>query len=179
MNPPPIGEALTLGWERFKENAVPLILGVLVACLIFMIPIAGLGLGMPGALLVGLKAVRGQKPEIADALVGFQRPLDNIVMGLLQMAGILACCVGILFTAPVFFMGSLLIAEKGMTWQQAKDVCWEQIKPNWVGWMVYWIVLALVSQLGAIACVVGVLVTAPISYVAMAYAYDRTLGASK
>ncbi len=53
MTPPPIGEALSLGWERFKENAMPLILAILCANLLFIIPLAGIGLGMAGALLVG------------------------------------------------------------------------------------------------------------------------------
>ena len=177
MNPPPLGEALSIGWERFKAQAMPLMLAVFLASLVTgIIPIVGLGLGMPGVLYAGLKALRGQTVEIGDAFVGFQRPMDHIMIGLWQIIGLLACCIGAMVTVPLFYQGHLLIIEKGMTWQQAKDTCMEQIKPNWLGWTLYAFVLALVAQLGLIACIVGVFVTSAIQAVAMAYGYEQTLG---
>lgn len=177
MTPPPIGEALSLGWERFKENAVPLILAILCANLLFIIPLAGIGLGMAGALLVGTKVARGEAAVVGDAFVAFQRPVDHIMIGLLQLSGLLLCLVGGLVTAPLFYQGHMLVIEKGMTWQEAMNTCIEQLKPNWLGWTIYWFVLMLVAQLGVLACCVGVFVTVPIVAVAQGYAYDRTLGA--
>jgi len=178
MNPPPLGEALSLGWERFKEHAVPLILAVLCANLLFLIPFAGIGLGMAGILLAGAKAARGEAPLVGDAFVAFQRPLDHIMIGLLQISGVLLCLVGALVTAPLFYQGHLLVIEKGMTWQEAMNTCMEQIKPRWLEWTIYWFVLALVAQLGVLACCVGVFVSTAVVAVAQGYAYDRTLGAS-
>jgi hypothetical protein len=149
---------------------------VLIANLIFLIPIAGIGLGMPGALLAGARVVRGQTPDVDDALVGFKRPVDHIMIGLLQLSGMLACCVGVLVTAPLFFMGHMLIVEKGLDWQQAMRVCLDQVKPQLAAWILYYVVLVLFSSLGAIACFLGVLVTAPMAAIAMAYAYESSLG---
>lgn len=177
MNPPPLGEALSIGWERFKAQAMPLMLAVFLASLVMsVIPIAGVGLGMAGVLYAGLKALRGQTVEIGDAFIGFQRPMDHIMIGLWQIIGVLACCIGVMVTGPLFYQGHLLIIEKGMTWQQAKDTCMEHIKPNWLGWAIYGLVLGLVAQLGLVACIVGVFVTSAIQAVAMAYGYEQTLG---
>jgi hypothetical protein len=178
MNPPPIGDALRLAWERFKQDPWPILLMVLIANLIFLIPIAGIGLGMPGALLAGARVVRGQTPEVDDALVGFKRPVDHIMIGLLQLSGMLACCVGVLVTAPLFFMGHMLIVEKGLDWQQAMRVCLDQVKPHLVEWILFYLVLVLFSSLGALACGLGVLVTAPMAAIAMAFAYEGSLGQS-
>lgn len=179
MNPPPIGESLSVAWDRFKATPGPLILVVLCALLVFMIPLIGAGLGMPGLLLAGTKAARGEKPEVGDAFVAFQRPIDHIMMGLLQLSGVLLCCVGALVTAPLFYQGHLLIIERRQTWREAMDVCMTEIKPNWLAWTVFGFVIGLFSQLGAIACVAGVLVTASMGAVAQGYAYTRTLGAKR
>jgi hypothetical protein len=178
MNPPPIGDALRLGWERFKQDPWPILLIVLIANVIFLIPIAGIGLGMPGVLLAGARVVRGQAPDVDDAFVGFKKPVDHIMIGLLELSGLLACCVGVLVTAPLFFMGHMLIVEKGLDWQQAMKVCLDQVKPQLMEWVLFNLVLVLFANLGLLACGLGVLVTAPICAVAMAFAYDSTLGAA-
>lgn len=176
MNPPPIGEALSVGWNTFKENMVPILIGFLCACVLSLIPLVGGGLAFAGMMQVSLKALRGQTPEASDGFVAFQAAVDNIVMGLLQICGLILCCVGVYVTQGIFFPGTLLIIDKGMTWQQAKDVCLEQIKPNWLSWTLFTLAVGIVGSLGSILCVVGVFVTAPIALIAMAYAYERTLG---
>ena len=178
MNPPPIGEALEVGWNTFKENFAPILIGVLCACLLSLIPLVGGGLAFAGMMQVCLKALRGQTPEASDGFVAFQAAVDNIVMGLLQISGILLCCIGVYVTQGIFFPGTLLIVDKGMTWQQAMDVCMQQLKPNWVSWTLFTLAVGIVGSLGTLLCIVGVFVTAPVALIAMAYAYEKTLGAA-
>jgi hypothetical protein len=175
MNPPPIGEALEVGWNTFKQNPVPILIGFICACLLTAIPLGG-GLAFAGMMQVSLKALRGQTPEVGDAFVGFQAFVDHFIMGILQILGVIACCVGVYVTQGIFYPGTLLMLDKGMTWQQAKDACMERIKPNWVSWTIFVLVMGLVGGLGSILCVVGVFVTAPVAVIGMAYAYERTLG---
>ncbi len=179
MNPPPIGEALSVGWAKFKDNMVPVLIGILCAALLGLIPVVGQFLAMPGMFLVALKALRGQAPEPSDGFVGMQAAVDNIVMGLLQILGLIACCVGQIVTQAIFFQGTFLIVDKGMTWSDAKDKCMDEIKPNWLNWTVFVFVMSLVAASGMIACIVGVFFTAPIALIAYAYAYEQTLGAKK
>ncbi len=176
MNPPPIGESLSAGWNAFKTRPVELIVGMLLANLVFMIPLVGHALGLAGLFYMSLKAVRGEKVEIVDVFAGFRKPLDQIVIGLLQMLGFLLCCVGVLITTPLFAPGLILIADKGVSWQEAKDRCWQEVRPAWPGWVGLWLVILLLNLLGAFACIIGAYVTGPIGMCAFAYAYDRTLG---
>lgn len=176
MNPPPIGEALTVGWNTFKENMVPILVAMLCAMVLGIIPIVGGFFAVPGMCLVALKALRGQTPEPRDGFVGFTKPVDNLVIGLFQLLGIIACCIGVYVTQAIFVPGSFLIVDKDMTWQDAKDRCMEQIKPNWVSWTIFFFVVGLVGGLGSILCGIGIFFTLPIAMIAIAYAYEQTLG---
>jgi uncharacterized membrane protein len=178
IEPPPIGEALTVGWETFQKNPVPILVGTLCAIVVSLIPIVGGGLAFAGMMAVALKALRGQVPEAADGFVGLtRRPVDHIVMGLLQIVGLLACCVGMYVTHGLFFQGTLLILDRDLSWEQAKDVCMRDVKPNLVSWTLYALVLGLVGGAGMILCIVGVFVTAPVAMIGFAYAYEKTYGA--
>lgn len=179
VSPPPIGEALSVGWKTFQQNPVPILLGMLCAMVIGLIPILGGGLAFAGMMRVSLRALRGEVPEPADGFAGLSNnAVDHIVMGLLQIVGILACCVGVYVSQGIFFPGTLLILDRDMTWEQAKDVCFKQVKPNWVSWTLFVLVVGLAGASGMILCVVGVFFTAPIAMIAMAYAYEKTLAAA-
>jgi uncharacterized membrane protein len=179
INPPPIGEALQVGWETFQKNPVPIVVGSLCAMIVGLIPIVGGGLAFAGMMAVSLKALRGQTPETADGFVGLtRRPVDHIVMGLLQIVGLLACCVGLYVSQALFFLGSVLIVDRDLSWEQAKDVCMRDVKPNLVAWTIYVLVVGLVGASGALLCIVGVFATAPIAMIALAYAYEKTYGAA-
>ena len=168
-----------MGWKTFQQNPVPILLGMLCAMIIGLIPILGAGLAFAGMMKVSLKALRGQIPEPLDGFAGLsENAIDHIVMGLLQIVGMLACCVGVYVSQGIFFPGTLLILDRDMTWEQAKDVCLKQVKPNWVSWTLFVLVVGLAGASGMILCVVGVFVTAPIAMIAMAYAYEKAFGAS-
>ena len=173
MNPPPIGEALEVAWATFKKDYEAILIGTLCALLLSLIPLVGGGLAMAGLMQVSLKALRGQRPEPEDGFVGLQAPVDHIVMGLLQIVGLVACCIGVYVSHGIFFPGTALIVDKKMTWTQAKDVCVARIAPNWVAWTLFTFVIGLVGASGAILCGIGVIVTAPLAGLAMAYAYER------
>ncbi len=178
MNPPPIGQALSAGWNAYKANMVPILVGTLCASLLSLIPFVGQLLAMPGFLLVALKGVRGQLPEPADGFIGFQALVDNLVIGLLQIAGLLLCCVGAWVTQGIFVPGGFLIVDRQQTWQQAKDRCMAEIAPNWLAWTLFTLVTGLVGASGVLLCGIGVFFTLPVATCAWAYAYEQTLAKS-
>jgi hypothetical protein len=175
LRPPPIGEALETAWTVYKKDYAAILLGTLCAMLLGLIPLIGGGLALAGMMRVSLKALRGQTPEPADGFIGLQAPVDHIVMGLLQIAGLLACCVGVYVSQGVFFAGTALVVDKGMTWTQAKDVCVARIWPNWAAWTLFTFVASLVGASGAILCGIGVVATLPLAGLTLAYAYERSV----
>ena len=175
MNPPPIGEALEAAGAVLKKDYAAILIATLCALLLGLVPLVGGGLAMAGLMHVSLKALRGQSPEPADGFIGLQAPVDHIVMGLLQIVGILACCIGVYVSQAVFFAGTALVIEKGMDWNRAKDVCVARIWPNWAPWTLYTLVAGLVGASGAIVCGIGVIATIPLAGLMLAYAYDRAV----
>jgi hypothetical protein len=175
VRPPAIGEALDAAWRTYTRDPLPILLGVLCALLLGFVPLVGGGLAMAGVLRVALRALRGEKPEPADGFVALQAPVDHIVMGLLQICGFLACCVGVYVTQGVFFAGSGLILEKGMDRSRAKDVCMERIGPHWGAWTLYALVAGLIGGSGALLCGIGAFATAPLTALMLGYAYERVV----
>src|SRR5687767_15942610 len=100
MKPPPIGEALAKGLEAFKAQMVPLIIGTLCAFVLNLVPILGWALAPAGLMNIGLKAIRGQKPEPKDAFIGFEAIVDHLVVWLLRIMGFFLCCIGLFVTLP-------------------------------------------------------------------------------
>jgi uncharacterized membrane protein len=170
MNPPPIGDALRVGWNTVKANMVPMIIATLCAMVAGMVFMA-----IPGLMYVSLKAIRGKAPEPADAFIGFKKFVDHLVLVLLQSVGFIACCVGVYVTQAIFIPGTALVLDRDLTWSQAKDKCMEHIKPNWWPWTLFFFVTALVGGSGLIPCGLGLPVTIPIATCAWAYAYEQTL----
>lgn len=174
MNPPPIVDALRKGWESFEERPVPILVAFLLASLLSMVLI-----GIPGLFWISLKALRGETPQPEDAWIGLKKPVDHLVMILLQAAGLLLCFIGVFVTQGLFFSGSLLIIDKDMDWNSAKDRCLKQIRPNLLPWVLFAFLATLAGSLGSVLCGIGALVTMPIGMIALAYAYEETLGKAK
>ncbi len=172
MKPPAIGEAISKGVAALKANPVPLIVGCLIGGFISIIP----GVGTAGIMNLCLKAVRGQKPEIGDVFVGFQKFVDHLIMGILQAIGAILCCIGMWITMPLFMPGTIFILDKNMKWGEAKDKCMAEVKPNLFAWIIFVFVCMLVGGLGMIACGIGQLVTLPIAMCAIAYGVDQAQG---
>jgi hypothetical protein len=174
VSPPPIGEALEAGWKTFERDMVPIALAMLCAMLPGLIPLLGGGLALAGMMHVALKALRGQTPAPADGFIGLsESALDHVVIGLLQVAGLLACCLGVFVTQAIFYPGTIMVLERGMGWEQAKDECLARVKPNWGAWTIFTLAISLVGGSGALLCGIGILFTAPIAMIALAYGYQK------
>lgn len=177
--PPPIGEALRVGWETFQRDMVPIALAMACAMLLGVIPLLGGGLALAGMMHVALKALRGQRPAAADGFIGLSdNAIDHVVMGLLQVVGLIACCVGVYVTQAIFYPGTVMILQRGIGWEEAKDECLARVKPNWGAWTIFVLAVGIVGGSGALLCGLGVLFTAPIAVIALAYGYDKAFGAA-
>ena len=103
------------------------------AMLLGLIPILGGGLAFAGMMRVSLKALRGQIPEPADGFAGLSdNAIDHIVMGLLQIVGMLACCVGVYVSQGIFFPGTMLILDTRHDLGAGQGRLLERREANWV-----------------------------------------------
>jgi hypothetical protein len=184
-----LGSCLTRGWEVFKKDPVPLILGTLLLILVgaicfsvtailpWALPlIAGLllsGLLAGGATVMALKANQGEKVALQDALKPFSdRPIDYLVTGLAMYCGVVLCGIGVVVTSLIFFFAPVLVAQ-GADYRSALKTAKEITFANWGEVFVLLLIFALINFCGALVCGVGLLATIPITYIAMVNAYDQ------
>ena len=176
QNPFDIGDALKKGWETFTANAAALIVGLI---LLIILAIVTLGLAAPG-LAVGynkmcLRAVRGESIEIGDLFEGFQFFLPAliaaIVIGIAVSVGLILLVIPGIILAMLFSWVFWLMADgKEGLGDLLKD-SGEITKSDWVGVFVLMLVVGIVGMIGGVVPF-GSLVTTPITYCAMAHAYD-------
>ena len=184
-----MGDWLSEAWGIVKGDMVTFALATLVAGLL-----AGTGI-LAGPMYVGFfimvnKKLRGEQISVGDIFEGFQKFAPSLVAFLIVaigggLVGFLLTLTGVgAFIAP--FLGLLIggaifytfqiIAATDVDGVTAIKMSWEKVKPDYLMYCVTYLVYALVAQLGLIACIVGVFVTAAIMGVAMAIAYRDNFG---
>jgi DNA-directed RNA polymerase subunit RPC12/RpoP len=89
-----------------------------------------------------------------------------VIAGICGMTYLSTCWM---FTLP-------LVADKGMGFWDAMSLSRQVVIKHW--WMTFLVllVIGLVGSLGMLACGVGLLVTGPLAFAALATAYDRLFG---
>lgn len=200
VNPPPIGEALSAGWNAFRNHtkvllqAFGIFLGSVVALNLLVLIVGGslgliLGLLLsvmcalptvfllPGMYAIALSAVRGQKPDLRDITIMFKsRFIHHVGLLLLQICGILACGLGVFVTQAMFIPGSFMVLDRKMVWDRAMNTCVMSIKPNLLNWIVFHVLVSIVAFVGVFGLVIGLLFTGPIALCAWAHAYEKAFG---
>lgn len=122
-----------------------------------------------------LKSLRGETVEFSDVFSGFQMALPALgvvfLSALAGTVGVLACCVGSLLVYGLLMLALPYMVDQKMSVIDSMKASWQTMRPHmWIG-MLLFLVYSLVMSLGAIACLVGVLVTFPIYYVVPTLVY--------
>ena len=191
---------MSYGWNAYWKNLGPLLLITLVVIVVPAI-INGIGQATDNVALnvifgiigwiVGLllafglyratiAVTRGEKPEVGMLFQteGFgPYIIASILFGLGLFVGLLLCIIpGIIFAVVYHFYGYVLVENPAMgptdALKRAADIS------RGHRWELFGLVLVLllINIVGLIACLVGVIFTAGISWVALAYAYRALSG---
>jgi uncharacterized membrane protein len=186
-----IGSCIGRSWELLKANFWPMVGATLLALLIasgggipFVGPVVGMIVGGPmmgGLYLFFLRRIRGQPATVGDIFQGFslafaQLLLLYIVSTLLTGLGLLLCLLPGIYLAVSWIFALLLVIDKRLDFWPAMELSRKVVSHHW--WTIFGlsIVAGLVSMLGVFACIVGIFVTMPIMFGAIAYAYEDIFG---
>jgi uncharacterized protein DUF4339 len=177
-----IGLALGRAWDLLKSDFGPL---VGVTALIMLVNSAASGI-LQGPLMGGLfayylKRIRGQPAEISDAFSGFathflQLFLGFLVSGLLITLGSFFCVLPGIYLGIAWQLTLPLIQDKGIGFWDAMEVSRKVLTRNWWGMFALTLICALANICGALCCLVGLLVTLPLTLIALAYIYEDLFG---
>lgn len=175
------GRWVSAGWELTKADlwvwvVVALVMLVLnsVVPLILQGPLlAGIHIGFARKILYG-------RTEVGDLFKGFNYFVPTLVASLaisaLTFVGMLLCIIPGLVVVAMFLFTHLFIVDKRMDFWPAMQASHSLVKQDYVGFTLFVIVLGLLQVLGALACVVGLLVTLPLMYGAITAAYRDLVG---
>lgn len=141
-----------------------------------LIAVAGV-LMAPGVIKAAIKQIRGEAFGINDIFSETGLFVGSLVISLAIAVGSIACGIGQLVTATLFFLAMPLLVDKRMAFGDALKLSFETTKQNFWFYLVYALVIGIVSLLGSIACGIGILVTLPFSIIGTAVAYERTFNA--
>jgi len=178
-----ISHCLSRAWALMQTDFWPI---VGVSALVFLIVgVAGaayVGLVLTGPLLGGLywyylKKMRGERAEIGDAFAGFtisflQLFLGGLVSSVLIAVGFAVCILPGIYLSVAWQFALPLIIDKKIEFWPAMELSRKVISKHWWSFLGFAIVMVLVNFAGVLACFVGVFVTAPLTMIALTYAYE-------
>jgi uncharacterized membrane protein len=98
----------------------------------------------------------------------------SIVFGLMVAIGLALCIIPGLFILAFFGLAPFYFLDGGMSFGDALTASREAVSSK--GLAVPVVLCIVVGALGAIACGIGILITAPIGYVAVAFLYRYAAG---
>ncbi len=190
-----IGVELGKGWNLYKAN-----MGLLVVAALIGMAVSGLTCGIlggpmsAGLFLLVRRLIQNDpvKPQAGDVFKGFDYFLQtflvfillgvaslvlSMVLNVIPVLGQLASMVVSLFTGSIMMWAVLFVVHQKLTAIDAIKKIFEGLKSGSLMMpLVFSVIACFLSGLGVIACVVGVIFTAPFSYCCLANVYETLYG---
>jgi uncharacterized membrane protein len=138
-----------------------------------------------GPLQTGLhlyvaKRMYNKRAEVGDLFKGFDYFLPSFVaallIGLFVFIGILLCVIPGLVVAGMYKFTYLFILDKKMDFWPAMQASHDVVKNDYFGFTMFLLVMGLINILGFLCCIVGLLITIPLSVAAITVAYQEIVG---
>jgi uncharacterized membrane protein len=122
-----------------------------------------------------------QKPtDIGNLFKGFDFFLPAfvaaLIIGVFTFVGFLVCIIPGLVVAAIFKFTYLFIMDKRMDFWPAMQASHEVTKNDYFGFTIFLLAMAGINILGFLCCIVGLLVTIPLSIAAITIAYQECVG---
>jgi len=195
---PDVGVALSYGWKKFQENvgpliaivAVPIVAQIVLGAIAFaarstfilyaLIQVLSFVVSMIALLGVTRAALLITAGETVDFGKAFQYDrwgewfVFAIVYGLLVGVGLALCIIPGLFVLAFFGMAPFFFVDGRMSLGDALNA--SRAAATSKGLALPVLLAIIVGALGVILCVIGVFVTYPVAFIAVAYLYRYAVG---
>jgi uncharacterized membrane protein len=183
-------DAIKFGWETTTGNIGLLVLGWVIFIAIGMMPVFvsdswvvmvvawvfDLVVWM-GLIRMTLRFVDGDKGELADLFSTFPLLLKclvaSIAVGVVVMVGFCLFVIPGIYWSIRLYMFPWVLVDKDVGPFEAMRQSWEMTRGSCWNFFLLALLLGAVNILGMIALVIGLLITVPLSIVAIGYAYRR------
>jgi uncharacterized membrane protein len=197
---PDAGAALSYGWQKFQQNVGALLIAVLIPIAVqVVLSIIGravvssffvaivfqiIGIALSAAAGIGIYRVALQITAGEPADIGKAFDYDrwgewiifSILFGLMVGIGLVLCIVPGLFVLAFFGLAPFFFIDKRMSLGEALTASRMAVQMKGLAFPI--LLSIVVGFLGIILCFLGVLITEPIAYVAVAFLYRYAVGQS-
>jgi uncharacterized membrane protein len=156
------------------------LLGLVFIALNALVPIILQGPLFAGFHIYCMKRILGRPAEFPDLFKGFNffvpTLVASLVISLFVFGGTLLCIIPGLVVAAMFKFTYLFIVDKRMDFWPAMMASHAVVKNDYFGFTMFLILMGLVNLLGALCCIVGILVSIPVTLAAITIAYQELVG---
>jgi hypothetical protein len=146
------------------------------------------GIIVEGPLTVGFfiiifNKLRGKPINIGDIAKGFDyfvaAMLSSILISAFTAIGIVFCIIPGIIVAAFYVLTPAFIAEKNLDFWEAMEAARKVASAHIFELSIFILLIFLVNIIGFLLCLVGLLVTLPLTFVATAIAYDDLVGINR
>jgi uncharacterized membrane protein len=169
------------GWQMVKADiGTFMLLTIVFAVLNTMVPMILQGPLIAGFQIFCMKKLLNRRTDFADLFKGFNFFVPALVASLLitlfTFCGTLVCIIPGLVVAAMFNFTFLFIVDKRMDFWPAMQASHAVVKSDYFGFTMFLLLMMLVDILGALCCIVGLLVAFPVTVAAITVAYQEIVG---
>jgi uncharacterized membrane protein len=173
------GRWISEGWDLVKADMGTYALAALIFFMLSSVPF------IQGALIAGfhiytIKKMTGRRAEFGDLFKGFNYFIPTLVasllIGVFTFMGTIFCIIPGLVVAAALKFTYLFIVDKRMDFWPAMQASHAIVKLDYFGFTMFLILAFLVNVLGLLCCVVGLLLTFPLTIAAITVAYKEIVG---
>jgi uncharacterized membrane protein len=145
-----------------------------------MVPMILQGPLMAGFQIYCMKRLLGRQTDFGDLFKGFNffvpALVASLVIGLFTCAGLLLCVIPGLVVMAMYNFTYLFIVDKRLDFWPAMQASHNVVRNDYFGFTMFLLLMGLVNLLGALCCIVGLLVSLPVSLAAITVAYQELVG---
>lgn len=157
------------------QGAVAFAVNLVVPILGSLVPFATGGILSVGVYRMALKQLQGKTPVVEDLFqvsdVIVHGAVVGLLVGLASAVAAIFCIIPAFIVAGLFLFAPLLVADRRMDGIEALKLSWNTLTGELLMATVFVLVLVLLNLAGMVLCVVGLLVTVPVSLLATAMLY--------
>jgi uncharacterized membrane protein len=175
------GAWMSAGWTLVTGDlANYVVLTLIFGVLNLIVPIILQGPMMVGFHIYTMKRMLGRQAEFGDIFKGFNYFVPALVaflaISVFTFFGSLLCVIPGLIVAAMYKFTYLFILDKQLEFWPAMQASHNVVKQDYFGFTMFLLLAVLVNLLGVLCCVVGLLVTIPMTFAAITVAYQELVG---
>ncbi|MBI4447093.1 MAG: hypothetical protein HY645_14460 [Acidobacteria bacterium] len=176
-----ISQWVNSGWEHFVQDIGMHVLIALIAAVFLSVgSVLVAGPVVAGGALAGLRQSQRGYVKMADFFDGFRyflpALLASLLVGILTFLGFLLLVIPGLVIMAMYLFTFHFVVDRNQGYGEAMRSSRRLVSGDYLGFTMFLIVLILINFLGAMFLGVGVLVSLPVTWLAITAAYQDLTG---